>query len=89
MGGISEEVSLSGMISGVGELSGKISVAKEYAVYDGAYEIVPKVSQTQTLPTGNRILKQDIIVREIPFYEAKNESDGMTAYIGKDIKNGL
>lgn len=88
-GSVSAEVSLSGSISSVGGLSGTISVTKEYAVYDGTYEIIPKVSEAQILPTSNRVLKEDVMVREVPFYETGNDSDGMTAYIGKDVENGL
>lgn len=85
-GAVSAEASLSGKLSSGGGLSGSISIA---LAYDGSYTIVPDAFETQTLPTRNRILSEDVVVREVPFYEAGNDSDGMTAYIGKDVENGL
>lgn len=55
----------------------------------GEYQVVPKAFEQQVLPTSNRVLKEDVVVREVPFYEVSNESDGVTAYIGKDMGNGL
>lgn len=88
-GSISAESSLAGELSCVDSLSGKLSVTKEYDVYGGEYEIVPKAFEAQVLPTSNRVLKEDVIVKEVPFYETSNDSDGITAYIGKDVENGL
>jgi len=70
-------------------LNGKVSVTREYGIYGGEYQIVPKAFEPQILPTSNRVLKEDVIVKEVPFYEVSNDSNGVTAYIGKDIENGL
>lgn len=88
-GSISVESSLTGKLSCSGGLAGKVSVTKEYDVYGGDYTVIPKAFEEQILPTSNRVLKEDVIVKEVPFYEVSNDSDGMTAYIGKDVKNGL
>lgn len=88
-GTISAEISLTGELSCVGGLAGTISIAKEYDAYAGNYEVTPQAFEPQILPTNNRVLKEDIIVREVPFYETSNTSDGTTAYIGKDIQNGI
>lgn len=88
-GSISAESSLTGELSCVSGLSGKVSVTKEYDVYGGEYTVIPKAFEEQVLPTSNRVLKEDVIVKEVPFYEVSNDSDGMTAYIGKDVENGL
>lgn len=76
-------------LSCTGGLSGKVSVTKEYDIYGGEYEIIPKAFEEQVLPTSNRVLKEDVVVKEVPFYETGNDSGGMTAYIGKDVENSL
>lgn len=81
-GSIAADVSLSGILSCVGGLSGKVSVTKEYDIYGGEYKIVPKTFE-------ERVLKEDVVVKEVPFYETSNDSGGITAYIGKDVENGL
>ena len=88
-GSITAEASLSGVLSCTGGLSGKVSVTKEYDIYGGEYEIIPKAFEEQVIPTSNRVLKEDVVVKEVPFYETGNDSGGMTAYIGKDVENGL
>lgn len=88
-GSISAESSLSGELSCISGLSGKVSVTKEYDVYGGEYTVIPKAFEEQVLPTSNRVLKEDVIVKEVPFYETGNDSGGITAYIGKDVENGL
>lgn len=88
-GSIAAEASLSGTLSSVGGLAGKVSVTKEYDIYDGEYKIVPRIFEKQVLPTSNRVLKEDVVVKEVPFYETSNDSGGITAYIGKDVENGL
>ena len=88
-GSVSAEASLSGKLSCAGGLNGRVSVTREYDVYSGEYQVVPKAFEQQVLPTSNRVLKEDVVVREVPFYVVSNESDGVTAYIGKDMGNGL
>lgn len=88
-GSVSAEASLSGKLSCAGGLNGRVSVTREYDVYSGEYQVVPKAFEQQVLPTSNRVLKEDVVVREVPFYEVSNESDGVTAYIGKDMRNEL
>ena len=48
--------------------------------YAGSYEVTPKVD-SQTLPTEKRIMKQDLIVKEIPCYAVSNQF-GQTIVIG-------
>lgn len=88
-GSISAESSLTGGLSCVGGLSGKVSVTKEYDVYGGEYTVIPKAFEEQVLSTSNRVTKENVIVKEVPFYETSNDSGGITAYIGKDVENGL
>lgn len=48
--------------------------------YKGEYEITPTI-EDQTLPTKNRSLREDIVVKKIPTYEVSNEY-GTTFIIG-------
>lgn len=52
--------------------------------YTGEYTITPKTYNTQTLPTKNKLLTDDIRIKKIPYYEMDNESGGTTVYIGSD-----
>ena len=49
--------------------------------YEGAYKVTPKVT-SQSLPTKNKAMTQDIVVEAIPFYVVSNFSGGKTANIG-------
>lgn len=80
---------LSGKLSCNGGLVGKLSVAvrKEYEheTYTGSYEVVPDVLQAQVLPTANKTLSEDIVIKEIPYRETGNIAGGATVYIGKEV----
>ena len=56
-------------------------------VYKGEYAVTPKV-EAQSLETANKLLKQNVAIRAIPFYETTNNSGGMTAYIGSEVPYG-
>lgn len=60
------------------ELKNVILTGEEYT---GAYSVTPSFS-TQTLPTNNKQLREDIVVTEIPTYEVSNET-GTTFIIGQ------
>lgn len=85
-GSISAECTLSGKLSCDGGLTGKLSVTTEYDAYTGDYQVVPHAFDAQTLNTANRLLKDDIVVASIPYWETSNDSDGMTVYIGKEVQ---
>lgn len=66
-----------------------IKTVAEYAPedeYQGEYETVSKAFQDSYLETKNKRLRKNIRVKEIPYYEASNPSDGVTVYIGGDIE---
>lgn len=54
-----------------------------YELYDGEYSVTPKI-QSQTLGTKEKIMKNDLEVKAIPYYETSNDS-GTTIYIAKEI----
>lgn len=53
----------------------------EHDVYEGGYVVTPKVEQ-QTLPTAQKLMQADVLVKEIPYAEVKNLSNGKTVTIG-------
>ncbi len=53
--------------------------------YTGEYDVIPKVT-AQTLATAGKRMKEDVCVLAIPYFEVSNPSDGMTVYIGSEIK---
>lgn len=52
------------------------------AKYAGTYLITPLVGAAQELQTADRVLTQNLIIEEIPYYETHNEY-GTTVYIGE------
>ena len=86
-GSISVESTLSGKILSDSSLSGSVSVPTFGAqeVYYGEYEIIPDVNGSQTLATAKKYLTDDIIIKEVPYSETTNISNGLTVYIGKDV----
>lgn len=53
--------------------------------YDGSYEVIPSV-QDQVLYTKSKLMKDDLTVREIPYYETSNLK-GITVYIGDSLED--
>lgn len=77
---------LSGYLPSEGSLTGKIDIAgiAEYETYAGEYEATPKTDMDTVLYTANKVLKDDIVIKKIPYSETSNLSDGYTVYIGGD-----
>lgn len=78
--------SLSGKLSSNQEIAGDLSVTKEYDAYSGPYEITPKAFEKQTLETKDRVLRANLEVSEVPYWETGNEAGGNTVYIADEIK---
>jgi len=51
--------------------------------YNGEYEVTPRVDKDTTLLTAKKIMRRNVVVKQIPYYETSNESDGATVYIGE------
>lgn len=49
--------------------------------YRGSYEVTPAI-ESQTLPTADRHMKEDLRVLEIPYFEVGNTQEGKTVIIG-------
>ena len=52
-------------------------------VYEGAYEVTPKVN-AQELDTKEKFMRKNVTVRGVPVYETSNVSGGTTIYIAKE-----
>lgn len=66
---------------------GEVAEVTKYVggeLYEGEYEVIPRFSE-QTLPTTDKVLTEDVTVREIPYFETSNESGGTTVYIGIEV----
>lgn len=55
-----------------------------FPVYEGEYEVTPKVTE-QTLQTAQKILEEDMHVKQIPYFEVSNNSGGNTVFIGSEV----
>lgn len=61
-----------------------VPVYKDAPLYEGEYEVTPKVTE-QVIPTKDKLLKEDMIVNSIPFFNVSNTSGGKTVYIGNEV----
>lgn len=52
--------------------------------YEGDYIITPLAYTQQELETRNKLLEDNITVKEIPYYQVSN-IDGTTVYIGSEV----
>ena len=80
------ELSVSVPVSFSGEKSFETGIKEGFpnsraSPYSGSYEVIPRVS-AQSLPTKDKSLDKDILVRAIPYHEVENTERGTTAIIG-------
>lgn len=85
MSGIKAMGFLSGRLSYIAGLSGKLSVIPRFDPYIGDYNVTPQAFNAKILNTANRILHKDVVVTEVPYFETANSSNGTTAYIAKEV----
>lgn len=50
--------------------------------YEGKYIVDPDFKE-QTLETANKLMADNVTIKEIPHFEVDNESGGTTFYIGR------
>ena len=66
---------------------GTIQNITEYVggeVYDGTYEVTPKVN-AQEMQTEGKIMLHDVTIKSIPFHKVSNQSGGNTVHIGDEL----
>lgn len=51
-------------------------------IYDGDYEVVPKVESDVLLETTDKVMIRDVTVYKIPYEEVENIKQGKTVTIG-------
>lgn len=66
-------------------LKGRIRIGRGSAaeIFDGDYTVKPQPYDSQTLDTKNKLMRDDVTVLAIPYFETSNLSDGLTVYIGE------
>lgn len=60
--------------------------AAELPKYEGTYEITPLANEQTTLLTAQKFMTDNVAVKEIPYFETSNQSDGETVYIGTEVE---
>lgn len=50
--------------------------------YTGSYEAIPKFDEETILQTKDKLMEDDVMVREIPWEETSNPQGGITVTIG-------
>ena len=58
------------------------NVIIDFDNYTGQYSVTPLPNIDQILKTKNKLLKEDVIVEQIPYYETTNDAGGYTVIIG-------
>ena len=53
--------------------------------YDGNYIVTPKAYSSTILETADKIMRDDVTVLEIPYYEVSNLSGGYTVNIAEEV----
>ena len=83
VGELSSGERLHGFLADSGTLEGVLSlpeIVTDAEVYDGDYVITPKMVE-QRLDTFGKVMRDDVLVLDIPVYETTNASGGTTIYI--------
>lgn len=52
--------------------------------YSGDYVVTPKV-KAQTLSTKQKVMLDDVTIKEVPVYRVSNNSGGTTVYIAREV----
>ena len=87
-GVITDGGQIQGKLQPKGVLMGEVGFPKcDYPMpYSGNYEVTPK-SYEQSLDTNDKYMTDDVIIKQIPYYETSNDY-GTTCYIAGDINYG-
>lgn len=65
---------------------GQIQTITEYIgdPYVGEYTVTPTVEE-QIMQTKEKIMRDDVTIQAIPYFEVSNTSDGVTVYIANEV----
>lgn len=64
-----------------GEIENGVEIPNTVDGYEGDYSIIPS-TENQILDTQNKLLKQNIEIKAIPYTETENSAGGITVTIG-------
>lgn len=64
------------------ELEIEFDTSGVYDYYEGPYDVIPLAWDDQILETREKIMRRNVHVEKIPYYETTNPS-GKTVYIGE------
>lgn len=85
IGRLTTTTNLTGVFNTNTKLNGTVingeGVSRSY--YSGDYEVIPKAS-SQTLETKEKIMRDDLEITSIPYFETSNQY-GKTIYIGTEV----
>lgn len=77
--------SLGGTLSGTGMIGGSLSQPSGLPPeYTGDYIVTPRAYERTRLPTNGLVMRDDVTVIEIPYYETSNVT-GTTIYIADEV----
>lgn len=60
------------------------TVCDQISKFEGDYTVTPAVD-AQTLETKQKLMTDNVTIKEIPFYDTSNNSGGTTVYIGSTL----
>lgn len=76
-----------GFLSGSGSFQGEMGVFMNAGMpdaYEGETTVIPKAREDIVLPTRDTVVREDITVKQVPYYATSNEAGGKTIYIAKE-----
>lgn len=84
-GKIDQMGSIKGLLNPKEQIKGKLQLPHIVPpdIYEGETVIIPSSFTDQELETRGKMVRTDILVKKIPYYETHNET-GLTIYIGND-----
>lgn len=62
-----------------------IALSGDYPEYAGEYEITPTVDG-QTMATAQKVMREDVTIKAIPYYDVSNTAGGSTVFIADEIE---
>lgn len=69
----------------ISEYEWRLNVAAENDDTDPDHmKLHQRRNQTQTLDTSGKVLSEDLVIHEVPYYQTSNASGGVTSYIAKE-----
>lgn len=81
---LSQIATLKGSLTHSETLQGKLVEGANYPTYSGEYEVTPNAHCDKILRTQDKLLKENITVSKVPYFETSNEY-GDTVYIAEGV----